>query len=162
MISIPPRTATDAYFAERDGSRRLDIVFDIDLGELVEGHHVVARGLELSEAGGLLHYEFVPGVRDEEADSKGSFFWYWMLSAEDDLGTDYSGHNNGGFDRKGVRAAHGSRQLGGVVPRSARRLSVSFEPAWGWTPPGPWCRRLDVALPDGPVTEVWRGRREAG
>ncbi|MEU1392249.1 MULTISPECIES: hypothetical protein [unclassified Nonomuraea] len=109
MISIPPRTATDAYFTERGGSRRLDLLFDIDLGELLAGHHVVARGLEPSEG----------------------------------------------------RAAHGSRYLGGVVPRSARRLSIGFEPAWGWTPPGPWCRRLDVALPDGPVTEVWTGPREA-
>ncbi|MFI7423158.1 hypothetical protein [Nonomuraea sp. NPDC049684] len=162
MISIPPRTATDAYFAERNGSRRLDIVFDIDLGELLEGHHVVARGLELSETGGVLHYEFVPGVRDEETDSKGSFFWYWMLSAEDDLGTDYSNENNGGFDGKGGRAAHGSRMLGGVVPGSARRLRIGFQPAWEWTPPGPWCRRLDVELPDGPVTEVWTGPRETG
>ncbi|MEU1725229.1 hypothetical protein [Nonomuraea sp. NPDC005692] len=131
MISIPPRTATD----------------------------VVARGLELSEVGGVLHYEFVPGVRDEETDGKGPF-WYWRLSAEDDLGTEYSGDNIGGFDGKGGRAAHGSRYLGGVVPRSARRLSIGFEPAWGWTPPGPWCRRLEVALPDGPVTEVWTGPYE--
>jgi hypothetical protein len=63
MIRIPPRTATDAYFAGKGESRRLDIVFDIDLGELLEGHHVVARGLEMSAAGGVLHYEFVPVLR---------------------------------------------------------------------------------------------------
>jgi hypothetical protein len=26
---------------------QLDVVFDLDLGELVEGHHVVARGIML-------------------------------------------------------------------------------------------------------------------
>ncbi|MEU5868890.1 hypothetical protein ABZ815_47525 [Nonomuraea sp. NPDC047529] len=163
MISIPPRTATDAYFARWDGSRRLDLAFDLDLGELLEGHHVVARGLELSDGGGMLHYEFVPGLREDETDSKGPFFWYWMLSTEDDLGTDYSGDNNGAYDSKGGRAAHGSRHLGGVVPPSARRLRVTFRPAEGWTPPGPWCRELDVTLPDGPVTQTWTGpRRDAG
>ncbi|WP_336214906.1 hypothetical protein [Nonomuraea sp. LPB2021202275-12-8] len=98
MIRIPPRTATDAYFAKMSGSRRLDIVFDIDLGELLEGHHVVARGLEISDAGGVLHYEFVPGLRQHEMETKGPFFWYWTLSTEDDLGTPYRDDNGGAFD----------------------------------------------------------------
>ncbi len=46
-MSIPPRTATDAYLATIHA--RLDIVFDIDLGELVRGHHVVARGIKLGQ-----------------------------------------------------------------------------------------------------------------
>ncbi|MEW9551158.1 hypothetical protein [Nonomuraea sp. NPDC050783] len=154
MISIPPRTATDAYLARMGGTRRLDLVFDIDLGELLEGHHVVARGLELPEGEGMLHYEFVPGIRQDEMDAKGPFFWLWTLSAEDDLGTPYHDSNTGAFDPNGVTAAHGSRHLGGRVPRSARRLRVTFAPAEGWTPARPWCRELDVALPDGPVTEI--------
>lgn len=154
VFKIPPRTATDAYLAKMRGSRRLDLVFDIDLGELLDGHHVVARGLELSEGGGALHYEFVPGVSGDEEDDKGPFFWYWMLSTEDDLGTPYEDDNTGAFDPEGVAAAHGSRDLGGPVPPSARRLSVTFTPATGWTPAGPWCRRLDITLPDGPVEET--------
>lgn len=45
MVEIPPRTATDNHL-QRMG-RSLDISFDIDLGELVRGHHVLLRGIEL-------------------------------------------------------------------------------------------------------------------
>ncbi|MFI6742876.1 hypothetical protein ACIBI9_59145 [Nonomuraea sp. NPDC050451] len=163
MISIPPRTATDAYFAKMGGLRRPDVVFDIDLGELVEGHHVVARGLEISGADGVLHYEFVPGVRQHELETKGPFFWYWMLSAEDDLGTPYRDDNGGAFDPEGEAAAHGTRDLGGPVPRSARRLRLNFRPAEGWEPTRSWCGQLDIALPDGQVTEAWIDpRQDAG
>ena len=40
---MPPRTATDTYLAKR--GERLDISFDVDLGELIRGHHVIARGI---------------------------------------------------------------------------------------------------------------------
>ncbi|MEO3792746.1 hypothetical protein ABGB14_21240 [Nonomuraea sp. B10E15] len=153
MFQIPPRTATDAYLSRMGGSIRLDIVFDVDLGELVEGHHVVARGLELTDAGGVLHYEFVPGLRQQEEETKGPFFWYWMLSTEDDLGTPYNDYNNGAFDPDGEAAAHGTRHLGGPVPSTACLLHLNFTPAEGWTPPRSWCRQLDSSLPDGHVTE---------
>ncbi|MEU4515761.1 hypothetical protein AB0G05_40235 [Nonomuraea wenchangensis] len=162
VFRIPPRTATDAYFARMGGGRRLDIVFDIDLGELLDGHHVVARGLELADAGAALHYEFVPGIRQHELDAGGQFFWYWMMFAEDDLGTPYNDYNSGAFDPDGKAAAHGTRNLGGPVPRSARRLRLSFAPPEEWTPVGPWCRRLDIALPGGHVTESWTGSGQDG
>jgi hypothetical protein len=41
---VLPRDATDAHL-ERKGIR-LDIVFDVDLGELVRGHHVIVRGID--------------------------------------------------------------------------------------------------------------------
>ncbi len=41
---VLPRHATDAHL-ERKGIQ-LDIVFDVDLGELVRGHHVIARGID--------------------------------------------------------------------------------------------------------------------
>lgn len=44
-MKVPPRTVTDLYLA-RTG-KHLDIVFDVDLGELVQGRHVVARGIML-------------------------------------------------------------------------------------------------------------------
>jgi hypothetical protein len=44
-VSIPPRTATDSYLAKMRA--QLDIRFDVDLGELVRGHHVIARGIML-------------------------------------------------------------------------------------------------------------------
>jgi hypothetical protein len=42
-VKIPPRTVTDQYLARM--GEHLDVVFDVDLGELVRGHHVVARGI---------------------------------------------------------------------------------------------------------------------
>ena len=42
-MEIPPRTVTDAYLARR--GVQLDIAFDVDLGELTRGHHIVARGI---------------------------------------------------------------------------------------------------------------------
>jgi hypothetical protein len=44
-VKIPPRTVTDQYLARK--GEHLDVVFDVDLGELVKGHHVVARGIML-------------------------------------------------------------------------------------------------------------------
>ena len=41
---------------------QLTVAFDVDLGELVEGRHIVARGVEFGETGALLHYRFVPGI----------------------------------------------------------------------------------------------------
>jgi hypothetical protein len=37
--------------------KSLDIVFDIDLGELVDGHHVVLRGIELGRTVGIERWE---------------------------------------------------------------------------------------------------------
>jgi hypothetical protein len=48
VVAIPPRAATDSYL-ERMG-RKTDISFDVDLGEIVRGHHVVARGIELARS----------------------------------------------------------------------------------------------------------------
>ena len=42
-MTIPERTATDNYLTR--AGLELDIAFDVDLGELMRGHHVVARGI---------------------------------------------------------------------------------------------------------------------
>ncbi|RBQ15444.1 hypothetical protein DP939_35740 [Spongiactinospora rosea] len=122
-------------------------MLDIDLGELVPGHRVVARGLELAAEGAMLHYEFVPGIDHEEEQSKGLFFWYWTLSASDDAGTEYAGNDSGAFASGGGEATHGVRDLGGAVPGTADRLLLGFAPAEGWSPPALWCRQVEVALP---------------
>jgi hypothetical protein len=143
---IPPRTATDVYLAR--AAVRLDVVFDVDLGELVDGHRVIARGIEMASSGAVLHYEFVPGMSET---GRKDMFWYWTLSTADDAGTAYTDNNGGAFDPEGTAAGHGIRDLGGVVPVSAKRLLLRFEPAPGWTPPGPWCRRMEIDLVDGSV-----------
>jgi len=170
--------------------QRLDIVFDIDLGELMQGHHVVARGIMLARpvrvpridaaqagtqaassaepdhSGGIsiqparaahpgagdlvysepaLHYEFVPGLSGDHR--PGAFGWYWTLSASDDVGTVYGDNNLGAFDGRSAGAAtHGYCDIGGQIPPHARQLTIRFQPADGWTPPGPWRREIVIDL----------------
>jgi hypothetical protein len=93
------QTPTAQYLSEM--SRHLDVVLDVDLGELIEGHRVVARGIEFGVAGDELHYEFVP---------------------------------------------HGTRDIGGFIPRNAASLVLRFESPGDWTPPEPWTRELTVDL----------------
>jgi hypothetical protein len=96
---VPPR---DQVF---DG-RAMMMVFDVDCGELIPGHHFIARGLggpfrastvdrwngddptdallmaQFEEAGGYpaftLEYELVPGVTS--AEGEGNFFTSWLVS----------------------------------------------------------------------------------
>jgi hypothetical protein len=156
---FPPRHATDAFLS-RNG-RRLAVAFDVDLGELVEGRRVIARGIERGGAGAELHYEFVPGISDSEWAVPEPFFWYWMLHASDDRGTVYSDDNGGGFDQAGGPAAHGLRDLGNVIPPEARLLTIDFEPPkpWsGWSPRSSYVRRLVIDLGEGCIAEVVRSR----
>jgi hypothetical protein len=66
-----PRDMTDAYL--KQAGHGLDIVFDIDLGELVEGHHVIARGVDLGRRVDLRRWEaelqqqFESEMEEEEA-----------------------------------------------------------------------------------------------
>src|SRR5437016_14464995 len=54
--------------------RQLDLLLNADLGELVEGHHVVATGLELATpSGAVLHHEFVPAITEEEIEASPFF-----------------------------------------------------------------------------------------
>ena len=195
---IPPRDATDEYM--QAGDRTMDIRFDIDLGELVQGHHVVGRGIELGQTikvsrlmrdmreelaelarrasenpgagisginvshrtftpkpGDLdtveihqsepqFHHEYVPGIEPAE-DEADPFFWYWTLRVSDDLGTVYRDDNGGARGPStGGLATHGSRDLGGHIPETAKRLEIGFEPPAGWVPPEPWRRQLVIDL----------------
>lgn len=74
-MKIPPRTVTDQYLARR--GEHLDIVFDADLGELVRGHHVVARGIMLGRPVRLSRYGGSPQrdlIRPSGDSSNGGFF----------------------------------------------------------------------------------------
>jgi hypothetical protein len=75
-VKIPPRTVTDLYLAHR--GEHLDVVFDVDLGELVKGHHVVARGIMLGRTVRVPRYGTSP-LRDlvqcgEDHSNGGGFF----------------------------------------------------------------------------------------
>jgi len=155
-VDIPLRTVTDDYLAMV--GETLDVVFDLDLGELINGHHVVVRGIcfggpvppvsgepELAES--ALHYEFVPGLTEERTSGRGFFDCLWGLSAFDDTGTEYSPNTIGAFDpASGGPASRGTRNIGGHVPPGASRLTIQFDPPSGWTPPEPWHRQVVIDL----------------
>jgi hypothetical protein len=148
-VEVPPRDVTDQYLASMN--KHLEIVCDIDLGELVEGHHVVVRGIRFGdpkiETEAELHYEFVPGLLKSERESKGPFFWLWTLQCCDDVNTDYNGNNSGVFDpNSGGSASHGSRDLGARIPHEASRLTIEFEPPRGWNPVGSWRNQIVVDI----------------
>jgi hypothetical protein len=107
----------DAYFARLRAvgvPRHLDVTFDVDLGELVEGHHVVVRGVERGSGEAVLHYEFVPLMQEHERQDKRPFFLVLVVYASDDNGTEYDDHNTGGFDPSGRGpSSHSTRDLGG-------------------------------------------------
>src|SRR5690348_13741163 len=76
---VPPdRHATQRFLDKTGQASRW--TFDVDLGELCEGHHVV--------------------------------------------GTEYDDSNSGAFGERGGEASHGTRDIGGVIPASATRLTL--------------------------------------
>ena len=143
-FEIPPRTATDAAIAPAS----LRVSFDVDLGELCEGHHVVARGIQVSEPWSYLHYEFVPGMTSAECEGR-PFFWLWTMQASDDLGTDYGDVGGGAFADSGGVATHGVRDIGCAIPQAASLLTLRFEPADGWEPDPGAVEQLTIDLRTG-------------
>ena len=57
-------------------------------------------------------------------------------------------------DRSAGNASHGERDLGGHVPKDAKRLALRFEPGLDFVPPGDWQRILVVDLEPGLVIEA--------
>ena len=140
--------------------RTIDIPFNIDLGELVEGHHVVARGIELRPHGSsspCLHYDFVPALANTmnaSCEKRHGDWWYWMMYTSDDVGTAYADRNTGGFDnRTEGDVSWGSRDLDGIIPESATMVTLRFEPPRGWVPPEPWRRVVHLDLKSSRVME---------
>jgi len=144
--------------------------FDIDLGELIPGHHVIARGIgsapqmSIPPEGSLpaetieninrsnevprdqVHFEHVPGL------SKGHVTPDWRFHAADDVGTAYRNDDEGAFDgHSGGIATHAVRELGGKISQSATQLVLRITPGYDrtghqWQPPEPWRRELVIDL----------------
>ncbi len=132
---------------------QVTVAFDVDLGELVEGRHIIARGLEFGETGAILHYQFAPGLEAGRPIIERADLQHWKIHTEDDAGTRYSDPGGGAFAGSGgPQPSHGVRDLGGHTPRAATRLTLWFEPGSEWTPPDGYVRRLDVDLRTGEVT----------
>ncbi len=132
--------------------RTIDVPFDVDLGELVEGQHIVVRGIELRTiSGSVLHYDFVPGFRksDRRLDTS------WGLGeVHDNLGSEYdhSGAGGWGAHPDGV-VRWGDEDLGRGIPKEASLVEMEFHPANSWTPTAEWVRRVRVDLRSGSVVE---------
>ena len=135
----------DAALTSVAGVDRSDIPIDVDLGELIEGHHVIARSLTSGHTvGASLSYVIAPALSDEE---EGGFAWYWMLYASDDLGTEYRDWNSGAFGPSADgETTEGDRDIGGDIPSDASWLLLRFEPPSEWSPPVPWTREIRVDL----------------
>jgi hypothetical protein len=144
IAELPHRTATDAYLAEI--GEQLDVAFDVDLGELVEGHRVIARGIRNLPGGAELHYELVPGW-DSDSTPTG-----WEVVVRDDAGSDYGGVSGGVLDPRGGdgTATHGLRDIGGPIPGEANVLTLEITPE---RPLTGYVRRLIVDLATGAITE---------
>jgi hypothetical protein len=143
-----PAHGTDAYFQRMPG-KTLDVAFRVDLGELTPGHHIVARGLEFSEIGTILHYDVVPGIQPGPLRERVGL-QSWNLHAEDDAGTPYSDPNGGAFAGSGGPApTHGERDLGAHTPSNATQLRLHPTPASGWQPTSGWVRTVSIDLVSG-------------
>lgn len=179
-MDLPERSATDRYIKAR-GSK-LDYKFDIDLGELIPGHHVVVRGIgpapiiSVPPTADLpredldnidrsnqtprdqVHFEHVPGLTPDSATPT------WSLTVSDNAGTRYSGVDEGAYDgQSGGPATHGVRELGGKIPATATFLSLVFDPGYDregdqqWVPTGPWKGELCINLRAGQVCHITPG-----
>jgi hypothetical protein len=141
-------TLDDPYYR-----RTIDIPLDLDLGELVQGQHIVLRGIQLrTTSGSVLHYSFVPGFRrdDHELDTS------WGLGrVGDDLGSEYDHSGGGGWgaDPDGV-VRDGDEDLGRGIPKAARWIEIEFRPAHDRRTAGPRILKIRVAVPSGSVSEV--------
>ena len=137
-------------------TRVLDIPIDLDLGEIIQGQHVVIKGIEReTERGSVLHYDFVPGFDVDDRDLDTS----WMLgTVKDDIGTvyDHGGEGGCGPDPDWI-IRWGDERLGNTVPSDARTLTVETQHAHYLTPVGPWIRAFTVDLGSGKVIHQLAG-----
>jgi hypothetical protein len=179
--AVPPRGA--AF-----DNRRMMLVFDVDCGELVPGHHFIARGLggpfrtstldrwngddipdarlmaEFEEAGGYpaftLEYELVPGVGAAEA--RGDFFRFLVgVTYEADVELPWY-PNDGGMIApfEGGEATHGARGDWPLPPdATVLTFSLASPDPDGFADPGNPAGNLVVDLARG--TAVWRPAESA-
>ena len=175
-VEVPNRTATDRYV--QLSGRKLDHMFDIDLGELIPGHHVIARGIgpapksSIPESADVpqnlideiergdriprdqIHFEHVPGLTQNGVTPD------WSFTVSDDVGTPYSGVDEGAYDGHsgGTATVPRSRTRGKGSQADATRLTLRLVPGYDgtghqWRPPEPWNRDVKIDLRTGRSTD---------
>lgn len=130
--------------------RQIDFPLNVDLGELIEGQHVILRGIENVEGSdSQIHNDFVPGFTMKRSPS-------WGLGAvTDDIGTVYDHSGAGGWGPDLDRVVRwGNESLGNTVPSDATRLSISFHCDNKWEPAEPWVERLVLNLKGGGIAQT--------
>lgn len=137
--------------------RVIDVPLDIDLGKLIDGQHVVLKGIETTDAyGSQIHNDFVPGFKDSrESDLDTS----WSLGeVTDDLGTTYAHRGEGGWglNADGV-VRQGEESLGNSIPKGATKLTISFWYAGSHPPTSRWIQRLTLNPQTGEVLSIEYG-----
>jgi hypothetical protein len=143
---------------ERPEPRRtIDIPLDLDLGEIVEGQHVVVKGIELGRPwGSVLHNDFVPGFDTHDRNTNVT----WGLGeVSDDVGTTYDHGGQGGWgpNPKDDLVHWGDEHLGNSIPGDATFVTIEVHHAYEWTPPDRWIRKFTVDLGTGAVIDLIEG-----
>jgi hypothetical protein len=138
--------------------RTIDLPFEVDLGELVEGQHIVTRGIELrTTSGSVLHYDFVPGF--PESDRLLDTSW-GLGEVHDDLESQYEHSGAGGWGAHPDGVVHwGDEDLGRGIPKEASWVEIDFYPAHSWVPSTEWVQRIRVDLRSGSVVDRVPGAR---
>jgi hypothetical protein len=145
-VRLAPNAAEVGYLP------RVDVAFRIDLGELVDGHHVVTRGLAFTPTGTLLHYAFVPGIEPRPLREQ-IHLQHWSLRAVDDAGTAYGNPDGGAYaSRGGPAPTPGERDLGGHTPATATTLTLHLTRAADCHATGGYVRELTIDLTSGRTT----------
>jgi len=137
-------------------NRIIDLQMDLDLGELIVGHHVVIKGIEITKRwGSALHNDFVPGFDPDDLELDKS----WGLGQiTDDVGTVYEHGGQGGWGPHPDGLVHwGDEHLGNTIPRDATLLTIEVHYADSPPPLGCWIRSFTVDLANGVVMEAVRG-----
>jgi hypothetical protein len=179
---VPVMGEVPARSSAFDG-RPMMLVFDVDCGELVPGHHFIGRGLggpfrtstrdrwngddppdarsmaKFEEAGGYptftLEYELVPGVSAAEAE--GNFFRF-LVGVSYDAGVELPWYPNDGgaiAPFEGGGATHGFRGDWPLPPdATVLTFSLAGVDAAGFADPDDPAGHLVVDLGRG--TAVWR------
>ena len=133
----------------KNKQRKIDLPMDIDMGELIRTHHIVARGLELRTLrGSVLHYDCVPAINLE---LQPDLDMQWGLGEVfDDVETNYRQSGGGTWGLNPDGSLHwGEKFLGNGIPTSATTLLVNFHQASRGLPEDSYSQSLLVNLLNG-------------
>jgi hypothetical protein len=103
----------------------LDLSFDVDVGELVRRHRVIARGICLHGGGLVLQYEIAPGIKARMW-RRGVRALLFSVACGTDAGTDVKEPGLGAIaPGEGGATTHGSRSFP-LPPDGARVVWFEF------------------------------------